>query len=1017
MATLYWGGGSGVWDAFNASHWYTNFARTTLSSRAPSAEDDVVFDSASHTTSYVLTVGTDVYNLPSCKSISIAAPISGTITISGSLPLYVYGNFTITNAANIDVIGFSSGIYFYGDSSHTLQTLGISMFNELYFNGTGTYTLQDALVTNTTINFNSGSLITNSYAVTSGALQILGSGSLYLGASTVVTPGILANSSATGIIDGGTSNLTISGSSLETSATGYTFYNVNFTNNTSSTLNLGKGTFNDLTFSTRLTSSVGAINVYGNVVVNGTLTISGQTGYQRWWLRSIDNGVPVTLTVNAVSALTDVDFRDIVVTGASAPWSGTRLGNRLGNSGITFPAAKTVYWSAVSGGSWASNSWSNTSGGAPATAYFPLAQDNVIINDTGLNTGSSITGGVYAVKNFTSSKSNAWTLSADPDILGNLSFSFSTTLTTCTPTFSGRTAQNYTSAGNTLSRMTISSFGSSVVLAQATTLTNITIVSGGLNTNNNNLTIATQATVSPNARLRQAFTLNLGSSNVTIAGANGLNGNVYAPLMTVSAGASVINLTSSGANFGFEGQTLTWGNVFWNTAISSPDILGDNTFAELSFTTPISTNVNVLNIYGNQTITSTLNFNGSNTVIARIGVYSSTIGTTRTLTVNSVSGLVDIDFRDIAVAGASAPWSGTRLGNCGGNSGITFPAAKTVYWNLTGSQFWSSTGWSLTSGGAVTVTAFPLAQDTAVFNNAGSAVSVEMDFTWNVGTINFSSRTNTMTFLGNGSFNLYKDILFSPSVTYTGSQNIFFRGTSVQNITSAGASIPFSFYIYSPNSQVRHADAFVGTGGRIRMDAGSYDTQGYNVTTASFYSGSVFGGGTRSINFQTSTITLSESAGLEIVSPNVTVSAASSTINLTYASADIRQFFGAGQSYGTVSFSAGSTAHPVVITGNNTFGTLQTAGYIPVQLENGQTQTVTNFNVTGAVGNVAKLYSRLPGQRATINKATAAIGANSTDGGNNSGLTFTGTSPNYLYVKDMAYLVSYTGASNFFAFF
>lgn len=1015
MATLYWGGGSGVWDAFNASNWYTNFARTTLSSRAPSAEDDVVFDSASHTTSYVLTVGTDTYNLPSCKSISIAAPISGTITISGSLPLYVYGNFTVTNAANIDVISFSSGIYFYGNSSHTLQTLGISMFNEFYFNGTGTYTLQDALVTNTTINFNSGSLITNSYAITCGAVQILGSGSLYLNASTAVIGNIYRDSSATGIIDGGTSNLSVT-SSLQTSTSGYTLYNVTFTSGTTSTIELGAGTFNNLTFATRSTSSVGNVYVFGNVVVNGTLTISGQLGYQRWWLRSIDNGVPVTFTVNAVSALTDVDFRDIVVTGASAPWSGTRLGNRLGNSGITFPAAKSVYWSAISGGAWASNSWSNTSGGAPSTAYFPLAQDNVIVNNTGLNTGSSITGGVYAVNDFTSAKTNAWTLIADPDILGNLSLTTSMTVSACTPTFSGRTTQNYASAGNTLNRITISSFGSSVALTQAATFTNITIVSGGLDTNNYSLTIATQATVSPNTRVRQAFTLTLGSSAVTIGGSNGLNGGVYAPLMTVSAGSSVINLTNAAANFGFEGQTLTWGNVFWNTAITTPDILGDNTFAELSFTSPIATQVNVLNIYGNQTITSTLNFNGSNTVIARIGVYSSTIGTTRTLTVNSVSGLVDIDFRDIAVAGASAPWSGTRLGNCGGNSGITFPAAKTVYWNLTGSQLWSSTGWSLTSGGAVTVTAFPLAQDTAVFNNAGSAVSVDMNAVWNVGTINFSSRTNTMTFLGGGSFNLYKDILFSPSVTYTGTQNIFFRGTSVQNITLAGASIPFSFYIYSPNSQVRHADAFVSTGG-IRLDAGSYDTQGYNVTATYFYSGFAFGSGTRSINFQTSTITLTQSAGLDIESPNVTVSAASSTINLTSTSTDIRQFFGAGQSYGTVSFSAGSTAHPVVITGNNTFGTLQTAGYIPVQLENGQTQNVTNFNITGAAGNVVKLYSRLPGQRATINKATAAIGANSTDGGNNSGLTFTGTSPNYLYVKDMAYLVSYTGASNFFAFF
>jgi hypothetical protein len=47
----------------------------------------------------------------------------------------------------------------------------------------------------------------------------------------------------------------------------------------------------------------------------------------------------------------------------------------------------------------------------------------------------------------------------------------------------------------------------------------------------------------------------------------------------------------------------------------------------------------------------------------------------------------------------------------------------------------------------------------------------------------------------------------------------------------------------------------------------------------------------------------------------------------------------------------------------------------------------------------------------------AAIGTNSVDGGNNSGLTFTGTSPDYFYVKDIAYSANYNGGPNFFMFF
>jgi hypothetical protein len=82
----------------------------------------------------------------------------------------------------------------------------------------------------------------------------------------------------------------------------------------------------------------------------------------------------------------------------------------------------------------------------------------------------------------------------------------------------------------------------------------------------------------------------------------------------------------------------------------------------------------------------------------RIMLRSSAVGTTRTLTVGTLSA-DDCDFRDITIAGTAAGGSPTRAGDCGGNSGVTFPAPKTVYWNLAGSQNWSATAWATTSGG------------------------------------------------------------------------------------------------------------------------------------------------------------------------------------------------------------------------------------------------------------------------------------------------------------------------------
>ena len=131
----------------------------------------------------------------------------------------------------------------------------------------------------------------------------------------------------------------------------------------------------------------------------------------------------------------------------------------------------------------------------------------------------------------------------------------------------------------------------------------------------------------------------------------------------------------------------------------------------------------------------------------RTFLRSDTLGTTRTLTCAAFSG-TDADFRDITIAGAAAPVSGTRLGDCKGNSGITFGAGVSKYWNLAAGGNWSDTGWATTGGGAVAANNFPLAQDTAVFQSTGlnSGATITINAAYNIGTIDMSARTsNTMT--------------------------------------------------------------------------------------------------------------------------------------------------------------------------------------------------------------------------------------------------------------------------------
>jgi hypothetical protein len=1016
MATLYWGGGTGTWDGFTVTNWYTDFARLTPSTRAPSAEDDVVFDAASNATAYTVTLAN---NTAVCRDVTIAGPATGSLTLAGNNIWYIYGNLTLPATGLTRT--FNGAFQFWGTGSQTITTNGVVMGNTIIFNGTGTYTLQDALNNGTSqINLTAGVFNTDGKNLTCGAINAatgVTAGTLTLGASTVSATTISANAPIT--INAGTSSITLSAANASigggTNYTGNTFYNVTFSSTAITNSNFyGNNTFNNLTFAAKSTATVSSIYLFGNQTATGTLTIAGQLSVRRYFFRSgVAPGTARTLTVGTVASLVDVDFRDITVAGASSPWSGTRLGDCGGNTNITFPSPKTVYWNGTTGGAWTGNFWAASSGGSVNVANFPLAQDTAIIDNTGLNTGTSITGfSGYNLGTLTSTKTNAYTLAGSSPILyGDLTLTASTTVSAFSPSFSGRVNQNLTSAGNVINTIGCSSFSASLVLVDNTTVNSWNFLSGGLNTNDKSFTASNIGI--PTVSL--PFTLTLGSSAVflpeLIDGGFG-----FAPIMTVNAGTSTITLTNSGSTngIGFGGEPLVWNNVVFSTAVPELYFIGTNTFNNLTFISPTLTGVSNISIYGNQTVTGTLAFGGGTSATQRMGVVSNIPGTQRTITAATVTGLTDIDFRDIAAAGASAPWSGTRLGNCLGNSGITFASGTNKYWNLAGTQNWSATGWATSSGGTPAANDFPLAQDTCIFDNTGSAGTVTLNAGWNIGTINASSRTSAMTLAGSGAINLYGDVTYGSGITSTASGNWQFSGTSTQTFTTAGKTVAYSINVNNPSCLFQHGDACVFQGGpTLTVTRGSYATNNYNINVDSFVSNNT---NVRSITFGTSTLTLASSNPFQFnVSTNLTFSGASSTI--ITSSFFGRTFAGGGQTFGTLTVTNGALPNTLTITGSNTFGTLTNTAKMSLIFTSGTTQTVTNFTYTGDVSNVVRWYTSIPGQRATLKCDSSAIGTNSVDGGNNSGLTFTGTSPDYFYVKDIAYSANYNGGPNFFMFF
>ena len=370
----------------------------------------------------------------------------------------------------------------------------------------------------------------------------------------------------------------------------------------------------------------------------------------------------------------------------------------------------------------------------------------------------------------------------------------------------------------------------------------------------------------------------------------------------------------------------------------------------------------------------------------RIMLQSSVIGTTRTLTVATFSP-ADCDFRDITIAGAAAPVSGTRLGDCKGNSGITFNAGVTRYWNLAAGGNWSATGWSATSGGTPADNNFPLAQDTALFEATGltSGSTVTINTAWNIGTINMSARTsNTMT-LANASNSpvIYGNWINGTGTTLTGSGVLTFSGRGSQTITSAGKTFTQGFTINTPSGSVALQDNFVSSSNSTNaliLAYGTFNANGYNVT---------FTGTATQLNYaSTSNVrTLAVGSGTWTIPgenggawnagtapTNLTITG-TGTVSLIGATA--KTFAGGGLSYSGITLNQGG-AGALTITGSNTFGnitnTYSATGATSILFTNGTTSTFTNWNASGTAGNVLTISSTVAATH-TLSKASGIVSA------------------------------------------
>jgi hypothetical protein len=553
-------------------------------------------------------------------------------------------------------------------------------------------------------------------------------------------------------------------------------------------------------------------------------------------------------------------------------------------------------------------------------------------------------------------------------------------------TLSGSTSGlTLTTNGVTLaSTITVNGVSSEWALGSALNIGNasMTITNGLFDTANYALTVGTLLSTSSNKR-----TITFGSSTITIgSGPTSLDFGT-----TLSAAADLtFNVNTSNIVISYQVPTINGnGFTFYDVSFTNPNqnaytINGQNTFNNLSMAAGSSSGVRNYVFSAAQTINGTFTCSAGANATIRTFVRSDTLGITRTLTCAAVS-LTDVDFRDITIAGAAAPATGTRLGDCKGNSGITFTAAANKYWNLAAGGNWGGAiGWATSSGGTPAINNFPLAQDTCFFEATGlnSGATITINAGYNIGTIDMSARTtNTMTLAtGSTAPAIYGNWVNGTGTTLTGTGTLTFAGRGSQTITSAGKTFTQAFTIDTPGGSVTLQDAFSVNPNAISfLESGTFNANGFNVTFSGnngcFQSTSTK---TRTIAIGSGTWALAGAASNPWANTNSTNLTVTGTGTISLTSASAKTFAGGGVSYSGITLNQGG-AGTLTISGNNTFAnitnTYKATGATTINFGT-TTQTVGNFTAAGEAGRLLTLTGSSASSPCTLVHTSTGTAAN-----------------------------------------
>lgn len=542
---------------------------------------------------------------------------------SSGAPSYLLGDANTVGATSTATLSFGTfntgnfacswGLFASSNSNTRIITLGSSAIT---ITGTGTV-WNTATVTGLTITANTA-VITCS------------------GAAATVSPGAI-NYNGTSLVFSG-SGAAVLGSSTGTS----TFANVTRT---------GTAVKTD------------AFNFSGNVTVTGTLTLTGNSTINRLLTQSSTIGTARTITA-AIVALTSVDFSDITAAGAAIPFTGTSMGNALGNSNITFDAPATQTHTASAGGNWSdATKW---------TSRVPLPQDNVVVD---VNTTGTLTADMPRLGadiTFTGFLGTAAFSSTPNTLYGALTLGAGMTISgTQALTLSARSSKNITSNTKTLTQavnVTAPSGTYTLVDAFATagglSITTGTFLSVGLAISASFLVVSSGATVT------------FGATVVSLTSTAAVTILTLSASATISAASASFVITAASANTRSlnVGTGVSVGTITYTVAGSTGSLSFLNAFTLGTLNFSDASNARSLLFTAGLTYNFTnFNVNGTAGKLMTIDTITAAIHT-----LSKPSGTVSSDYLAIknSHAQGGAYWyAGANSVDNGGNTGWKFRAA------------------------------------------------------------------------------------------------------------------------------------------------------------------------------------------------------------------------------------------------------------------------------------------------------------------------------------------------------